>query len=190
MSFNLDGTLRRLKPEKRTGALTPRSDADLPFAETAPAAGAPLLLDTTVYIDTLQKRLPEAVKGLLRARSINHSAIAAAELAHAFGRLNPVHPDSAATLGAIGDVIIRNMPPHRLASPSIQATVEAGIVSGMIARLHGLAPVDRQPLLNDAMLFLQAMENGSVLLTRNIADMDLIQQLVPPGRVLFYRKAT
>jgi predicted nucleic acid-binding protein len=189
LSFDVDATLRRLKPEKRTGALTRRPDADLLFAEKAPAAGAPLLLDTTVYIDTLQKRLPEAVKALLRVRPLNHSAIAAAELAHAFGRLNPGHPDSAPTLQAIGDVI-RNMPPHRLAGPSIQATVEAGIVSGTIARLHGLAPVDRQPLLNDAMLFLQAMENGSVLLTRNIADMDLIQQLVPAGRVLFYRQAT
>jgi hypothetical protein len=45
---------------------------------------------------------------------------------------------------------------------------QAGIVTGLIARLRGLSKADRQPLLNDAMLFLQALENGCCLLTRDI----------------------
>jgi predicted nucleic acid-binding protein len=57
----------------------------------------------------------------------------------------------------------------------------------MIARLRRLTRADRQPLLNDAILYLQAIEQGHTILTRNIADFDALQQLVPEGRTLFYR---
>jgi hypothetical protein len=73
--------------------------------------------------------------------------------------------------------------------PSVEAVVEAGIVTGAVARLRGLPKADRQPLFNDACLFLQALENGLHLLSRNIGDMDFIQQLVPAGRILLYRRA-
>ena len=65
---------------------------------------------------------------------------------------------------------------------------EAGMLAGMHARLQGLQRQDRQPLLNDALLFLQALSQGCHLLTRNIADMDYLQQLQPGGQVLFYRQ--
>ena len=66
---------------------------------------------------------------------------------------------------------------------------EAGIVTGMIARLTGLPKVDRQPMLNDATIVMQALESGFTVLTGNVSDMDLIDQLVPAGRILFYRRA-
>jgi hypothetical protein len=47
---------------------------------------------------------------------------------------------------------------------------------------------DRQPLLNDALLFLQALSQGCHLLTRNIVNMDYLQQCQPGGQVLFYRQ--
>ena len=53
---------------------------------------------------------------------------------------------------------------------------------------QGLQRQDRQSLLNDALLFLQALSQGCHLLTRNIADMDYLQQLQPGGQVLFYRQ--
>lgn len=45
-------------------------------------------------------------------------------------------------------------------------------------------------MLNDAAMFMQALENGFTMLTRNISDLDFMEQLVPAGRVLFYRQAS
>jgi predicted nucleic acid-binding protein len=188
LSFDIAATLRRLKPQKRTGPLSRRADADLPFVDAGVSAGPGLLLDTTIYIDVLQKRLPTEVKALLSLRQINHSSVAIAELSHPFGRLEPTHAETATALAEIQGVI-EDIPAHSFTGPSARAVVEAGIVTGMIARSRGLPKADRQPLFNDACLFLQALESGLHLLTRNIADMDLIQQIVPAGRILLYRQA-
>ena len=187
MALDLAATLRRLKPEKRTAPLLRRADRELPFVDRQPTAGPPLLLDTTVYIDVLQGRAPAELGELLRVRQVNHSSIAVCELAHLFGRLDSAHPGTKAVLAEI-ETTIADIPPHRLSAPSLQAVVEAGIITGMAARLKGLPTVNRQPLLNDACLVLQAIETGSILLSRNIRDMDLIDQLAPGARILLYRQ--
>lgn len=188
MSFDLGATLRRLKPQKRTAPLSRRADEELSFVGAAPLSGPALLLDTSVYIDALQGRLPARAKQVLAVRQISHSSVAVAELSHVFGRLDPRHPGTAATLAQI-EAVVRDVPPHRLTGPSVRNVIEAGIITGVIARLRGLPRTRCQPLFNDACLFLQAQESGLVLLTRNIADMDLIQQLAPSGRMLLYRQS-
>lgn len=187
MALDLAGALRRLKPEKRTHPLARRPDQELTFIDHEQHAGPPLLLDTTVYIDVLQNRAPPELEDLLRVRQVNHSSVAVSELVHNFGRLDPSHSGTKAILAPIRKVI-ESIPAHRLSAPSIQAAAEAGIVAGVIARVRDLPKADRQPFLNDATLFLHALENGSTLLSRNIADMDLIEQVVPTGRVLLYRQ--
>jgi predicted nucleic acid-binding protein len=186
LSLDLPGALRRLKPQKRKTAIRARPDDRLTFVSIPATGGGELLLDTNVYIDVLQARTPDAVKQLLAARALNHSAIAVAELAHAFGRLDPSHPQTGRALKAVEQVIAA-IPQHRLHAPSVQALVEANILAGTVARLRGLARTDRQPFVNDAILYLQALEQGHTILTRNLADFDTLQQLVPEGRVLFYR---
>lgn len=187
MAFDLAATLRRLKPEKRTIPLVRRADHDLPFVADEPLAGPPLLLDTTVYIDVLQGRAPPDLAALLRARHLNHSSVALSELAYALGRLDPAHPGTKSALTQIRGTI-DDMPEHRLCTPSIAVIAEAAIVAGIIARLRGLPRADSQPLQNDACLFLQALEMGWVLVSRNIRDIDLIDQIAPGGRFLFYRQ--
>ncbi len=187
MSFDLGASLRRLKPERHTRPLRRREDSALPFVSYEHFVGPGLLLDTSVYIDLLRDRVPPEVEELLDSRQVNHSSVAVAELVHLFGRLDPSHKDTKGTLTAIATVIGRILP-QRLIAPSVRAFAEAGIVTGVIARLHGLPKADRQPMLNDAALFLQAMEGGFTLLSGNVADMDLIGQLMPAGRLLLYRK--
>lgn len=187
MAFDVAAALRRLKPEKRTGSLAPRPDRDLVFVDQAPAGGTPLLLDTTVYIDVLQGRAPQALKDLLRTRQLLHSSVAVGELTHLFGRLDPAHRDTKAVLSQIRGVI-SDIPAHRLSTPGVQAVAEAGIVTGIMARLTGLSRAGRQPFMNDAMLFLHALQEGAALVSGNIADMDMIGQIVPAGRVLLYRQ--
>lgn len=186
MSFDVAASRRRLKPEKRTTPLTRRSDEALEFV-TSETQGANVLLDTTVYIDALRGARPDAVRALLRNSRVQHSAVALAELTHALGRLDPEHANTAVTGNSIARMIAA-IAEERMSAPSVRAFGEAGIVAGMVARLRGMAPAHAQALLNDALLFLQAAEQGAILLSRNIADLDLIQQLVPSGRVLFYRQ--
>lgn len=138
------------------------------------------------YIDNLQDRLPGAVDNLLVTRLSNHSGVALSELTHLFGRLNPRDSRTEAVLAKIR-AAISLIPPHRLTGPSINVLGEAGILAGLVARLAGIDSGRRQALLNDAVLFLQALEQGQTLLTRSIREFDWFDQLLPIGRVLFYR---
>jgi len=60
------------------------------------------------------------------------------------------------------------------------------MLAGLAARLSGAGPGREQALLNDATLYLQAVENGQTVLTRNIREFDWFDQLFPCDRVLFY----
>jgi predicted nucleic acid-binding protein len=65
--------------------------------------------------------------------------------------------------------------------------LEAGIASGLVSRLRRQSDSANGRLLNDALIFFDARKNGRTVLTRNVADFDLLQQLAPDGQVLFYR---
>ena len=190
MNFDLGGVLRALKPQKRIGAIEQRSDADQHWADGEAPIGGPLLLDTCVYLDVLQARTPAAVDILLGSRICHHSAVSLAELTHLFGRLDPLHAATKGVLqrlrGAIDDI-----PKHRLHAPDAAAWGEAGILAGALARLGDFPKGDGAigKFLNDALIFLQARQLGASVLTRNIRDFDALEQLVPGGQVVFYRRA-
>jgi hypothetical protein len=168
--------------------LARRPDKALQFVPDKIEAGPELLLDTCVYIDAMRDRIPEAVNILLATRLINHSGVALAELTHLFGRLDPRDDRSERVLGEILGVI-SDIRSHRLNAPSLKTLGEAGILAGLASRLAGVESGREQSLLNDAMLYLQAVEQGQFLLTRNIREFDWFDQLLPAGRVLFYRQA-
>lgn len=186
MSFELARTLRRLKPEKITAALDRRPDAELPFTGEAPGPGRELLLDTTVYIDVLQGRTPAVVDDLLRLRLTNHSSVVLSELTYLFGRLDPEDARTPNILRAVTRAI-DGIPSHRLRAPSVRAAGEAGMLAGVVGRLRGSVKNHEQATLNDALLYAQAIERGLLLLTRNIREFDLFDQLWPAESVLFYR---
>jgi predicted nucleic acid-binding protein len=187
LSFDLQRSLRALKPQQGP-PLKARAERALRRAEDEPKAGGPLLLDTTVYIDTLQGRSPVAVDDLLRYRSIFHSAVCLAELTHAFGRLDPKHRSIKAALAAIAGTIEQDIPRHRLFAPDLDTWGKAGMLAGKALRLGGMAPGQghERKLLNDSLIYLQARKVGAAILTRNVRDFDLLEQLVPGGAVLFY----
>lgn len=171
----------------RSTGFIPLSDKDLPFVASYLHPGPELLLDTTVYIDGLQDNPPRQVDDLMALRICNHSAVCVAEPTHAHGRLMPTYPKTAAALNSIGKTI-GAMPPHRIREPSQSAWGTAGILAGLAFRLGGYQPGQQRNPPDDALVFLQAMENGQVVLTGNISDFDILNQLVPEGRVLFYSR--
>ncbi|MEA2740344.1 MAG: hypothetical protein QOH05_3651 [Acetobacteraceae bacterium] len=187
MSFDLARTLRRLKPSRPHGPLTRRPIDELPFVSPSPRPGPELLLDTTVYIDGLQDNAPREVGDLLGLRICNHSAVCLAELTRAYGRLDPTHPTTGSALDSIGRTI-EAMPPHRISEPSQSVWGTTGILAGLAFRLGGYQAGQERKLLNDALVFLQALEDGQVVLSANSGDFDILNQLVPEGRILLYRR--
>jgi predicted nucleic acid-binding protein len=186
-NFDLPRALRRIRPQRAAQRLQRRAVSDLPFLEAVTLAGPELLLDTCVYIDVLQGRAPSKMEALIQTRIINHSTVCLSELTHLFGRLDPAHPGTKGILKEIQQTI-DDTPGHRLSAPSTMAFGEAGMLAGLVARLTG---TDRKmPLMNDACLYLQALERGWIVLTRNVRDFDYFDQFLPAGRVLFYEAAS
>ena len=69
----------------------------------------------------------------------------------------------------------------------MRAAGEAGILAGLIARLGGQAAGRDDAVLNDALIYAHAIERGFVVLTRNIREFDVLDQLLPAGSILLYR---
>jgi predicted nucleic acid-binding protein len=186
LSFDLHCAERALKPQARS-VLKARPAREMRWAAGETKAGLPLLIDTTVYLDTLQGRTPGAVDDLLRYRSIFHSTVCLAELTHAFGRLDPAHAGTRKVLAALAGAI-DDIPRHRLFAPDTDLWGKAGMLAGKALRLGRIPPGQGQErkLLNDSLIYLQARKVGAAVLTRNVRNFDLLEQLVPSGTVIFY----
>lgn len=169
------------------GTLSRRDDAALPLVGDAVRAGASLILDTTVYIDQMQGRLPEVVGALVEIRTVFHSTVAVAELMHVIGRLDPAHPETANVVAQVRTQVTA-IPEHRLREPDADIQAQAAVLAGVLCRVQGYANDDRLRALHNAMIFLQARKLGLTILTRNIKDYDFLLQLVPDGRALLYRQ--
>lgn len=185
-AFDFDAAVRwaRFDPVR---TLARRRDNELPFLGASATAGPELLLDTCVYIDGLQGRVPDVVADVIELRTVNHSTVALQEMMHTVGVLDPRHPSTAAAIRQIG-VTIKAMLPHRTFAPDTDVLGRAALLSGMLCRLQGYGGDRRLRALQDCVLFLQAQKLGLTVLTANIADLDYLLQLVPAGRALFYRR--
>jgi hypothetical protein len=122
-------------------------------------------------------------------RDFHFPEVALAELTHAFGRLEPAHPDTKPTLAQIHGIIAQDIPAHRLFTPDIEIFGAAGILAGLIFRQRCYPKKQgfERKALNDSLIFLQARKLGCAVLTRNITDFDLLNQIDPDGQILLYR---
>jgi hypothetical protein len=184
-AFDFDAARRwaRIHPQRTLA----RRDEDLPFVTAAMIAGQGLLLDICVYIDQMQDRSPRLLDDLIAHRQLNHSTVAIQELMHTVGVLNPSDARTAGVVAEIGK-LIKAMPPHRIFAPDPEMLGRAALLSGMLCRLQGYGRDSKLRALQDCVLFLQAQKLGLVVLTANVGDYDILLQLIPAGRVLFYRR--
>lgn len=107
---------------------------------------------------------------------------------HTVGVLDPADPRTNGVGKQIA-VLVAAMLAHRTFTPHADVLARAALLSGMLCRLQGYHKDARLRALHDCVLFLQAQKLGFAVLTANIADFDYLLQLVPPGRVLFYRRS-
>ena len=178
-------SLWRLKPEKHQKGLTYRDRFQLRYLKNLKPPLPKLLLDTTVYIDALQGRLPDDMEVALRTASLWHSSVTEAELAALAGLPDPAHPETASVIARVTESI-ELRPEHRILTPDRDAWREAGILAGLLARLQQYGKIEQRRALNDALIFLTATRNGCVVLTRNVTDFDLLMQLDARGQAVFY----
>lgn len=185
-AFDFDAARRWARLDgQRT--LTRRDDDELPFVQARQLAGQGLLLDTCVYIDQMQDRSPQLLDTLIAQRQVNHSSVAIQELMHTVGVLDPSDTRTPAVIDEIGRYI-RSMAPHRVFVPDIDVLGRAALLSGILCRQQGYTKDGKLRALQDCVLFLQAQKLGLIVLTANIRDFDLLLQLTPAARVLFYRQ--
>jgi predicted nucleic acid-binding protein len=184
--FDFDVARRwaRFAPQK---SLARRGDAALPFVDANLTGGQGLLLDTCVYIDQMQDRSPGILDNLIAQRQVNHSSVAIQELMHTVGVLDPRDARTARAVAEI-EQEIKAMPPHRIFAPDIEILGRAALLSGILCRLQGYGKEGKLRALQDCVLFLQAQKLGLVVLTANVGDYDILLQLIPSGRALFYRR--
>lgn len=78
----------------------------------------------------------------------------------------------------------------RLLTPDAETWVEAGLIAGTLARTQGFQPHQRKDCLNDALVLLTAAKAGLAVLARNRGEFDLIQQLAPECRFLYYQDSS
>ncbi|MGB8842338.1 MAG: hypothetical protein WCC64_14860 [Aliidongia sp.] len=187
MEFDFDAAQRwaRFDPQK---TLARRGDEQLPFINASLMGGQELLLDTCVYIDQMQNRSPPILDDLITQRQVNHSTVAIQELMHTVGVLSPSDRRTASVIAEIGKQI-KAMPVHRIFAPDSDVLGRAALLSGILCRLQGYEKDSKLRALQDCVLFLQAQKLGLVALTANISDYDILLQLVPTGRALFYRRS-
>jgi predicted nucleic acid-binding protein len=177
-----------LRRGRNAARLARRPEKKLRFASLAsvpPQTG--ILLDTCVYIDGAADRLPDAVAELLVARLASHSSVCLGELAFGLGMLNPQDSRTKVTSAVIGDILERIAGTGRIIEPDGETWMIAGTLAGMAARLLGYGADHRRKALADALILLSARKAGLTVLTANITEFDLLQQLFPDAQVAFYR---
>lgn len=186
LSIDLDAAIRRRKPEKRVRQLTTRSDAELTAAADLPAAGpVTLVADTNVYINDAAGRLPAHVAALLDRTILFHCSVCVGEIATGVANGDPTHTGWKDTRAVYAEVL-GSIPDTRLLTPDAQVWTDAGILAGTLARTQGFQPYQRKELLNDALILLTAAKAGLAVLTSDRDHYDLLQQLCPDGRFVFY----
>ena len=123
----------------------------------------------------------------MRAASLWHSTVTEAELSAVAGLLDPAHRETERIVTTIAGSI-EQRPEHRTVTPDRETWREAGILSGLLARLRGYGSGERRRSLSDVLIYQTAAKTGCAVLTRNELDFDLMMQLDPRGRTLFYEQ--
>lgn len=182
-AFDFDSAIRWSRRFK-SGTLARRELGNLPMLVNHRAEEA-FLLDTCVYVDSLQDKFSPEVAAIIDSRNHLHSICALQEMMLAVGALNPLDIRTRQNVEKIG-ALIKTITANRLHQPDITTSARAALLAGILGRIQGYSKDHRSKALNDCTLFLQAQKMGTTLLTRNYADFDILLQMIPNGRVLFY----
>jgi predicted nucleic acid-binding protein len=144
-----------------------------------------------VFINALAGRGPAVLRVLLEALPrLFVTAPTRAELAWVRGRLDPDHPGTTRVLQVYADLCSR-IDPAKVLVPADDDWLAAGDLAGRAARAIAgggrriATAFDRLELISDALTAVLARAAGFAVVTED-ADFDVLAQLLPGLRVLFY----
>jgi predicted nucleic acid-binding protein len=182
---DLAALLRRQKPERQTQQLVVRDRSELNlFADLT--IGNPkrpkLLLDTNVYIRQDDLSGDELLK--LARCELHHSSVALSEFVVGLSNSSGT-PAQWAKSVAFYNAFFDAVPLHRTHAPDHEIWIEAGILAGTLARIQGYQKTQRKDALNDALIFLTAKKHGLTVLTADVGEFDLLQQMMPSVDCIF-----
>jgi len=186
LTFSVEASLRRLKPEKWRTQLIPRPQAQLEAAVHIPRrASHPVMLDTNVYIHSAAKTLPPAIAWLAHQNRLYHCSVCLGELLTGVANADPSQPGWT-TLRNHYVSELASLPQNRILTPDAAIWAEASLIAGILARCQNFQRHQRKEALNDALIFLAAAKAGIPVLTADREDFDLIQQIAPIGRFIYF----
>ena len=186
LTIDLAASLRRIKVDKRRAQLRPRpATALIAAADVGGAGRATILLDTNVYIQSAAGRLAAPVEDLVGRGLLFHCSVCVSELTTGVANADPTHASWSA-LSAHYAALIASIPQTRLLTPDPEIWAEAGLIAGALARTQNFQQHQRKECLADALIFLTAAKAGLPVLTANRDEFDLIQQLAPRGRFIYF----
>lgn len=108
-------------------------------------------------------------------------------MAFGLGSLRQADPRTRANAATITEILDRIARTGRVVEPDAEAWMIAGTLAGMVAHLQNYTADHRRRALADALILVSAKKAGLTVLTANVAEFDLLQQLYPAARVAFYR---
>jgi len=141
--------------------------------------------DTNVYIMAAGGTLPRLARMLLSNALQFHCSVCLGELTAGIANTHPSRTGAAAMRAHYAE-LFDTIPSGRLLTPDAQVWVEAGLVTGVLARTQGFQRHQLKECLNDALIYLTAAKAGLPVLTANRDEFDLIQQLAPEGRFIHF----
>jgi predicted nucleic acid-binding protein len=151
----------------------------------------PVILDTNVFINALAGRGPPVLRALMQVSPrLFVAAPTRAELAWVRGRLDPARVGTDRIL-ATYETVLALIDPAKVLVPTDAEWLAAGEMAGHVARLLAGGRIatafDRVELISDALTAIMASRTGFTLITED-SDFDLMAQLLPGLRVLFYER--
>lgn len=133
----------------------------------------------------MQGNLPDFILDVVDVKMGHHSSVALQEILISIGNLDPKDHRTASAVKSVS-LVMESINKYRLHGPDVDTSARAALLAGTLARIQGYGRENRARALNDCTLFLQSQKLGITLLTRNYADFDILLQMMPSGRVLFY----
>ena len=143
------------------------------------------MADTNVYINDAAGRLPAIVEALLDRTILFHCSVCVGEIATGVANGDPTHKGWK-DIRAVYAEVLGSIPASRLLTPDAQVWTDAGLTAGTLARTQKFQPHQRKEMLNDALILLTAAKRGLAVLTSDRDHYDLLQQLCPEARFVFY----
>lgn len=150
-----------------------------------PNAKTALMLDTNVIILGMKRgKLTTDVKTLLATAESVASTVVIGELNQGAANLDPTHPDTPATRAPM-DAAIAELSKLPIITPNHEDWLTGMVMLSTLGRCFNLNKEARGMWLRDALIYVTARRVGATLVTADLLEFDLFQQILPGGLVLF-----